>query len=57
MNIIDPVKSDHYEDYVQTYLELRRHKGITVENARDTIMNLTYFGSMMIYKAHADGMV
>jgi phosphate acetyltransferase len=57
VNIMDPVKSDQYEDYVQTYFELRRHKGITVENARDTIMNLTYFGTMMIYKAHADGMV
>ena len=57
VNIMDPVKSDQYEDYVQTYFELRRHKGITVENARDMIMNLTYFGTMMIYKAHADGMV
>ena len=57
VNIEDPVKSDNYEDYVQTYFDLRRHKGITLENARDTIMNLSYYGTMMIYKNHADGMV
>ena len=57
VEIMDPVKSDHYEDYVQTYFDLRKHKGITFENARDRIMDLSFFGTMMIYKGHADGMV
>ncbi|MFH1090329.1 MAG: phosphate acetyltransferase, partial [Pseudomonadota bacterium] len=57
LTIINPLKSDLFEEYVQTYYELRKHRGITLENARDTIGDFNYFGTMMIYKGHADGMV
>ncbi len=56
-DIIDPSKSRVFDEYVQTYFELRKHRGITVENARDTMSDATYFGTMMIYKGNADGMV
>lgn len=56
-DIIDPLSSDRLGDYVQTYYALRRHKGITEENARDVMADATYFGTMMVYKGHADGMV
>ena len=56
-DIIDPSKSRVFDEYVQTYFELRKHRGITVENARDTMSDATYFGTMMIYKGDADGMV
>lgn len=39
------------------YYELRKHKGISREFASDTIGDLNYFATMMIYKGHADGMV
>lgn len=55
--IIDPSKSRVFDEYVQTYFELRKHRGITVENARDIMSDVTYFGTMMIYKGNADGMV
>jgi phosphate acetyltransferase len=55
--IIDPEKSMHFEEYVQTYFELRKHKGITPENARDMIRNVNFFATMMVYKGHADAMV
>ena len=55
--IIDPVKSDSINEYVETYFELRKHKGITVENARDVMSDVNFFGTMMIYKGRADGMV
>ena len=57
IRIIDPVKSEYYEDYVQTFYELRKHKNIELEMARDTMTDVSYFGTMMVYKGHADGMV
>jgi phosphate acetyltransferase len=57
VRIIDPVKSVYYEDYVQTFFELRKHKKIELTMARDTMTDVSYFGTMMVYKGHADGMV
>jgi phosphate acetyltransferase len=57
IRIIDPVKSVYYEDYVQTFYELRKHKNVELEMARDTMTDVSYFGTMMVYKGHADGMV
>jgi phosphate acetyltransferase len=57
ISIIDPVKSEHYEDYVQTLYELRKHKNVELEMARDMMTDVSYFGTMMVYKGHADGMV
>ena len=57
IRIIDPVKSAYYEDYVQTFYELRKHKNVELEMARDTMTDVSYFGTMMVYKGHADGMV
>lgn len=55
--IIDPLVSPLFQDYVSTYFELRKHKGITQDNAHDVMSSLNHFGTMMVYKGHADGMV
>lgn len=55
--IIDPRTSVLLDDYVETYYQLRKNKGITLDNARDIMVDLNFFGTMMIYKEHADGMV
>ncbi len=55
--IIDPVKSEQYDDFVQTYFELRKHKDIVMDVARDRMSDPTYFGTMMVHKGRADGMV
>ncbi len=57
INIISPIKSPHFEDYVNTFYELRKHKNVTLQMAKDTMADVSYFGTMMIYKGHADGMV
>ena len=57
INIIEPQKSPLFDEYVQTYYDLRKHKGITAEIARDAMSDVTFFGTMMIHKDHADGMV
>jgi len=55
--ILQPEHSPEFEDYVATYAELRKKKGITLEQARDRMLDVAYFGTMMVYKDHADGMV
>lgn len=55
--IVDPATSEWYEDYVETYFNLRQHKGITKDTARDVMHDVSYFGTMMVYKGAADGMV
>lgn len=55
--VIDPRTADEYDDYVNTYYELRKAKGITKDIAKDIMVDLNFFGSMMIYKGHVDGMV
>jgi phosphate acetyltransferase len=57
LRIVDPVNSPQYADYVETFYELRKTKGVNQDMARDLLRDVSYFGSMMVYKGHADGMV
>lgn len=57
LHIIDPVKSPNFDDYVETIYQLRKHKNINMDIARDLMSDVSYFGTMMIHKGHADGMV
>ena len=57
LNIINPVESIHFADYVQTLYELRKNKNLTMEGARDLMSDVSYYGTMMVHKSHADGMV
>ena len=55
--VIDPHNSARFEEYAETYYQLRKEKGITLDNARDVMVDVNFFGTMMIHKSHADGMV
>jgi phosphate acetyltransferase len=57
IQIIDPIKSPLFDNYAETLFELRKSKGISLEMARDLMSDVSYFGTMMVYKDHADGMV
>ncbi|AXT53680.1 phosphate acetyltransferase [Aquimarina sp. BL5] len=57
VNIVSPTKSPHFDDYAKTFYELRKHKNVNMDMARDMMADVSYFGTMMIYKGHADGMV
>lgn len=57
LTIIDPVNSSDFEDYVQTLFQLRKQKGLNEAMARDLMADVSYFGTMMVYKGHAHGMV
>ncbi|XXJ18549.1 phosphate acetyltransferase [Desulfovibrio caledoniensis] len=56
-DVVDPAQSALLEDYARRYFEARSHKGIRMEDARDRIVDPTYFGTMMVHAGHADGMV
>ena len=55
--IINPIESENYETYVQSFYELRKAKGMTIEKARETLKDETYFGMMMVKNGDADGLV
>jgi len=55
--IVDPRTSDLLSAFSDAYHELRKHKGISQEMARDTMIDSSYFGTMMVHRGLADGMV
>ena len=57
VRIVDPLTSPDRKDFAETYHALRRHKGVTADQAFDQMGDASYFGTMMIYKGLADGMV
>ena len=56
-NIIDPKSSSNFLDYATTLYELRKEKNVNLAMAKDLMEDVSYFGTMMVYKGHADGMV
>jgi phosphate acetyltransferase len=57
ITIINPIESPLFEEYVATLHELRKHKNVDVTMAKDLMEDVSYFGTMMVYKGQADGMV
>ena len=55
--IIDPENSDKSAEYAQMFYELRKNKGVTPEQAAETVKNTLYYGVMMVKCGDADGMV
>jgi phosphate acetyltransferase len=57
LQIINPVASPHLESYVQTLYEARKAKGMNLDMAWDYAQDVSYFGTLMVYRGDADGMV
>ncbi len=57
VRIIDPVKSDKLSDFTNIYFNLRKKKGISIEDARETVKRDLFFGAMMVREGMADGSV
>ena len=55
--IIDPTDTAFTEKYAQLFYELRKSKGITIEDARKTVLNPLYLGCLLIKNGDADGQV
>lgn len=57
IRIIDPMISDKLSDFTNIFFNLRKHKGITIEQARETVVKDLFFGAMMVKEGMADGSV
>lgn len=55
--VVDPATSAWRERFAATYADLRAHKGVTLDEARDRVLDPSYFGTMMVHEGLADGMV
>lgn len=55
--IEDPLLSDKRDECIKAFYELRKEKGITIEDARKFMQNEVYFGTMLVKLGYADGLV
>lgn len=55
--VLDPRRSDYLSEFAAEYARLRAHRGMTIDRAREIMADISYFGTMMVYKGIADGMV
>lgn len=55
--IIDPENNPKSEEYAQLLAELRKKKGMTIEQARDLVKNPLYLGCLIIKNGDADGQI
>jgi phosphate acetyltransferase len=57
VRIIDQTKSDKLSDFTNIFYNMRKHKGITIEDARNTVQRDLFFTAMMVKENMADGSV
>ncbi|MFS0215607.1 phosphate acetyltransferase [Corynebacterium striatum] len=57
VDVIDHLNSPLAEEFAADFAELRKKKGVTLEQARETMQDVSYFATMMVHKGLADGMV
>ena len=58
-NIVEPELSEKYDQYVNWLYELRKHKGMTIEQAKELVKDPVYYGMLMVKdeEVEADGLV
>mgnify|MGYP002652422282 CR=1 FL=1 len=56
-NVLNPVGAEQIDGFAAQYAELRAHKGMTLERAREVMTDISYFATMMVFNGIADGMV
>ena len=57
IRVINPAKSEDFENFAKRFFSLRREKGLRVTEAREAMMQPNYFGTMMLAMRQADGIV
>ena len=55
--IVNPKTSEKYEEYANAFYELRKAKGMTLEQAKELLLEPIYFGMMMMKQGDSDGLV
>lgn len=57
ITFINPKRSKLLTKFATEFYQLRKHKGVTLKEAQETVKNINYFGTMMVQLNYADGMV
>ncbi len=57
IDIADPKTSSYMEDFSREFYNLRKHKGLTYEQAQEQMRDPLYFGAMMLRKGYASGSI
>ena len=55
--VINPLKSPRLEEFSNKFFELRKHKGISIDDARQQMSRFVNFAAMMVRDGLADGIV
>jgi phosphate acetyltransferase len=55
--VIDPFDPTLRQRFAEEYARVRAHKGTSIDQAADTVTDVSYFGTMMVHLGLADGMV
>ncbi|MCV6629678.1 MAG: phosphate acetyltransferase [Flavobacteriaceae bacterium] len=55
--IVQPTGSPQFEAYAKCLYQLRKHKNVNLDMAKDMMSDVSYFGTMMVHLGDADGMV
>ena len=55
--IVDPATSEKTEEYANLLFQLRQKKGMTLEKAREVVLDPLYFGCLIIKSGDADGQI
>ena len=55
--LIDPATSPRREEYANLLYELRKKKGMTIDQAREKVLDPLYFGCLIIKNGEADGQI
>lgn len=55
--IVNPIKNEKYDEYVNALYELRKLKGMNIEKAKQLLKDPVYFGMMMVKEGDCDGLV
>jgi phosphate acetyltransferase len=54
---VDPKTYERRDEYIKAFYELRKHKGVTLENAAEIMSDYVYFAVMMAKLGEVDGVV
>lgn len=57
VEIIDPVHSQKFDEYVSKFYDMRKRKGVTQKDARNLMQRPITYGMMMVHTGDADGLV
>jgi hypothetical protein len=57
VRVIDPATCEKTNEYAELFYELRKHKGVTLEDAKKQVLDPTYFATLMVKAQDADGLV